>query len=113
MRKLLVPLLTLALLAAAGGHALARPVRSVKVGDDFFVRKGSVPTISVAKGTKLTFRWKGSSLHNVHALRGPRTFKSDFKRSGSYSKILRKPGRYTILCDIHQPDMKLIVKVRR
>jgi plastocyanin len=113
MRKLLVVSLTLALFAAAGGHALARPSKSVRVDDDFFVRKGDPPTISVAKGTRVTFHWRGDSLHNVHARTGPATFKSAFKRSGSYSKVLRKPGKYVIFCDIHSPDMKITIKVRR
>ena len=111
MRKLLALSLTLALVAAAGGQALARPAKSVRVDDDVFVREGRPATIHVAKGTRVTFRWRGSSLHNVHARTGPATFKSDFKRSGSYSKILRKRGKYVIFCDIHSPDMKLTIKV--
>ena len=111
MRKLLALSLTVALFAAAGGHALARPTRSVKVGDNFFVRKGTPPTITVARGTRVTFRWRGSSLHNVHARRGPVTFRSALKRSGTFSKILRKRGKYVIFCDIHSPDMKLTIKV--
>ena len=111
MRKLLALPLIVALFAVAGGHALARPVKSVKVGDDYFIRDGAPRTITVAKGTKVTFRWRGSSLHNVHARRGPVTFRSDVKRSGTYSKILRKRGKYVIFCDIHSPDMKLTIKV--
>ncbi|MFL5333749.1 MAG: plastocyanin/azurin family copper-binding protein [Geminicoccaceae bacterium] len=114
MRKLLVPVLVLTLLgvlAAAGSQALARPVRSVKIGDDFFVRQGRPATITVSKGTQVTFRWRGSSLHNVHARKGPVTFKSAFKRSGTFSKILSRRGTYTIFCDIHAPDMKLTIKV--
>jgi plastocyanin len=111
MRKLLALSLTLALFAAAGGHALARPVRSVKVGDNYFIRAGAPRTITVAKGTKVTFRWRGSGVHNVHARKGPVTFRSDLKRSGTYSKILRKRGKYVIFCDVHAPDMKLTIKV--
>jgi plastocyanin len=113
MRKLLVPLLVLALavLAAAGSQALARPLRSVKVGDDFFVRQGRPTTITVSKGTQVTFRWRGSSLHDVHARKGPVTFRSAFRRTGTFSKALSKRGTYTIFCDIHAPDMKLTIKV--
>ena len=111
MRKLLALSLTIAVVAAAGGQALARPTKSVRVDDDFFVRDGKPATIHVAKGTRVTFRWRGSSLHNVHARTGPVTFKSDVKRSGSYAKILRKRGKYVIFCDIHSPDMKLTIKV--
>jgi plastocyanin len=111
MRKLLALSLTLAIVVAAAGQALARPTRSVRVDDDFFVRKGDPATIHVAKGTRVTFRWRGDSLHNVHARTGPAMFKSDLKRSGTYSKILRKRGKYVIFCDIHSPDMKLTIKV--
>jgi plastocyanin len=111
MRKLLALSLTLALFAAAGGQALARPQKSVKVGDDFFVRDSGSPRITVKKGTRVTFRWRGSSLHNVHAVSGPRRFASDFKRKGTFSKILSRKGTYKLVCDIHQPDMKLTIRV--
>jgi plastocyanin len=111
MRKLLVLSLTAALLAVAGGHALARPVKSVKVGDDFFVRDGRPPTITVARGTQVVFHWRGSSVHDVHARKGPVTFKSSFRRSGTFAKVLSRRGTYTIFCDIHAPDMKLTIKV--
>jgi plastocyanin len=112
MRKLLVPTLALALLAAAGGQAVARPAKSVKVGDDYFVRKGRPATVTVAKGTKVTFRWRGSSLHNVHARTGPVTFRSDFKRTGTFSKVLKRRGTYKVYCDIHAPDMRITIRVR-
>src|SRR3954451_11220630 len=112
MRKLLALSLTLALFAAVGGQALARPQKSVKVGDNFFVRDSGSPKITVKKGTRVTFRWKGSSLHNVHVISGPRKFKSDYKRKGTFSKILGKKGTYKIVCDIHQPDMKLTIRVK-
>jgi plastocyanin len=112
MRKLSALILALALLAVAGNQAIARPQKSVKVGDDYFVRDGGSPKLTVAKGTKVTFRWKGKSLHNVHVVSGPRTFTSAYKRTGTFAKILRKRGTYRIVCDIHQPEMKLTIKVR-
>jgi plastocyanin len=111
MRTLLAFSLTLALVAAAGGQAIARPQKSVKVGDDYFVRDSGSPRITVKKGTRVRFRWRGSSLHNVHVLSGPRKFASDYKRKGTFSKILSRKGTYKIVCDIHQPDMKLTIKV--
>jgi plastocyanin len=111
MRKLLALSVTLALFAAAGGQALGRTTKSVKVGDNYFVRKGSPPTVTVAKGTRVTWRWRDSGLHNVHARTGPVTFKSDLKRSGTFSKVLRKRGKYVIFCDIHSPNMKMILRV--
>ena len=64
MRKLLVAVLIAAASAVLAVPALAA-TRSVKVADDYFVRKGSVPTVTVSKGTKVTWRWAGRDMHNV------------------------------------------------
>jgi plastocyanin len=112
MRKLLV-----AMLIAAASAVLALPAlaatRSVKVADDYFVRKGSAPTVTVSKGTKVTWRWAGRDMHNVAVTRGPVKFRSSFKTSGTYSKIVRSTGTYTIVCTIHQPDMRMKLRVTR
>jgi len=112
MRKLIVTMLIAAASAILATQALAA-TRSVKIGDDYFVRKGSVPTVTVKKGTKVTWRWSGKQTHNVAVTRGPVKFRSSFKRSGTYSKTLRRAGTYTIVCTIHQPDMKMKLRVTR
>jgi len=75
MRKLLVAVLIAAAFAVLAVPALAA-TRSVKLGDDYFVRKGSVPTVTVKKGTKVTWRWSGKDMHNVAVTRGPAKFRS-------------------------------------
>ena len=112
MRKLLVASLIAALSAVLATQALAAS-RSVKVGDNFFVRKGSVPTVTVKKGSTVTWRWAGRELHNVAVTKGPAKFRSSYKSSGSYSKRLTRTGTYTIVCSIHQPDMKMKLRVTR
>jgi plastocyanin len=112
MRKPLAFTAVLCAALAVAVPAAARPQRSIAVGDDFFVRDGSPVTVTVAKGTRVTWRWRGESLHNVHARTGPSTFRSSYKRSGTYAKILGKRGTYAIYCDIHQPDMRLTIKVK-
>ena len=112
MRKLLVVMSIAALSAVLAVPALAA-TRTVKVGDDYFVRKGSVPTVTVTKGTKVTWRWAGRDMHNVAVTRGPVKFRSSFKTSGTYSKTVRTTGLYTIVCTIHQPDMKMKLRVTR
>ena len=112
MRKLLAALLVTALSAVLATQALAA-TRTVKVGDDYFVRKGSVPTVTVTKGTKVTWRWAGKDMHNVAVTKGPVKFRSSFKSSGTYSKTVRTAGSYTIVCTIHQPDMKMKLRVTR
>ena len=112
MRKLLVALVIVAASAVLATQALAA-TRSVKVGDDYFVRKGSPPTVTVRKGTKVTWRWTGRQLHNVAVTRGPVKFRSSLKSSGTFSKTLRRAGTYTIVCSIHQPDMTMKLRVTR
>ena len=112
MRKLLVAMLVAAVPAVLAAQALAA-TRSVKVGDDYFVRKGSVPTVTVKKGTKVTWRWRGHDTHNLAVTKGPARFQSSFKSSGTFSKRMRKVGTYTIVCTIHQPGMKMKLRVTR
>ena len=112
MRKLLVAVLIAAASAVLATQALAA-TRSVKVGDDFFVRKGSVPTVTVKKGSTVTWRWAGKDMHNVAVTKGPTKFRSSYKTSGSFSKRLTRTGTYTIVCSIHQPDMKMKLRVTR
>ena len=82
MRKLIVAMLIAAASAVLATQALAA-TRSVKIGDDYFVRKGSVATVTVKKGTKVTWRWTGKNLHNVTVKKGPAKFRSSYKSSGS------------------------------
>jgi plastocyanin len=108
MRKLPIALI-LTLVAAA--PAAAAP-RTVNVGDDWFVRDGSPPTVTVSKGKRVRWRWVGRDLHNVVVQSGPRRFQSPLKRSGTYRKKMRKRGTYRIVCSIHQPDMRMTLVVR-
>jgi plastocyanin len=112
MRKLLVALLIAAASAVLATQALAA-TRSVKVGDDYFVRKGSIPTVTVKKGTKVTWRFAGKELHNVAVTKGPAKFHSSYKDSGTYSKRVTRTGTYRIVCSIHQPDMTMKLRVTR
>jgi plastocyanin len=108
MRTLPIALI-LFLLAAA--PAVAK-TRNVKVGDDYFVRAGSPPTVTVSKGTTVKWNWRGSRQHNVTVQSGPRHFQSALKRSGSFKRTLRVRGTYRIVCSIHAPDMAMKLVVR-
>jgi plastocyanin len=111
MRKLFVLMLVAAVSAGLVSQALAAG-RSVKIGDDYFVRKGSTPTITVPKGTRVTWRWTGKDLHNIAVTKGPTKFRSSYRSSGSYSKTVRRAGTYTIVCTIHT-GMKMKLRVTR
>ncbi|HKG65953.1 MAG TPA: plastocyanin/azurin family copper-binding protein [Solirubrobacteraceae bacterium] len=112
MRKLLV-LFAIAVASAALAVPALAATRSVKVGDDYFVRKGSIPTVTVKKGTKVTWRFAGKDMHNVAVTKGPAKFRSSYKDSGTYSKRVTRTGTYTIVCSIHQPDMTMKLRVTR
>ena len=92
--------------------ASAPSATRVKIGDNYFVRPSGVPTVTVSKGTRVRWVWRGENLHNVKAVRGPARFGSDTMRSGSYVKRMRKRGTYTIICTVHggrDQKMKLVV----
>ena len=107
----ILPLALILALAAAAPAAGA--TRNIKIGDDYYVRAGSPPTVKVKKGTKVKWNWTGRRSHNVVVQRGPASFQSALKRTGSYKRKLRKRGRYRIVCSIHAPDMAMTLKVRR
>ena len=112
MRK---PLVLVSVVAAGLPAVFASSAPSatrVKVGDNYFVRPSGVPTVSVSKGTRVKWVWRGDSRHNVKVVRGPVKFGSSTMSSGTYSKRLRKRGTYTIICTVHGADdqrMKLVV----
>jgi plastocyanin len=111
MRKLSVVLIAACALLVLAATALA--AKSVKVGDDYYVRASGVPKVTVSKGTTVRWRFAGDNPHTVTVSKGPAKFNSGVKSSGTYSKKLRKRGTYTIYCTIHgasDQKMKLVVK---
>ena len=112
MRKPLVVLLAAGVLAALSTTALAAGA-SVKVGDNYYVRSSGVPTVTVTKGSSVTWRFRGSAPHNVVVKSGPVKFRSPSKSSGSYRRTFTRRGTYVLYCTIHGlKDMSLTVKVR-
>ena len=68
--------------------------------------------MNVDKGTKVRWVWRGKSVHNVKVTKGPATFGSPTKSSGTFSKRLKKAGTYTLVCTVHgakDQSMKLVV----
>jgi plastocyanin len=109
MRPLPIALVLALVLAAPAAAA----TKNVKIGDDYFVKSGNPPTVSVKKGTTVKWNWRGSRQHNVVVQSGPRNFQSALKRSGSYSKKLKRAGTYKIICSIHAPDMAMTLRVKK
>ena len=111
MKKLLVPLLVIAVVAAIAIPAWA-VTKTVRVGDDYYVRDGRTPTVTVKRNTLVRWRWVGRAPHDVRVLRGPVRFRSAVKTSGTYSKRMRRRGTYTIYCTVHGVrDMSMKLRV--
>jgi plastocyanin len=110
MRKLPVAVLVTALAGVPAAGALAA-TRTVKVGDNYFIKARTTPTITVRTGTKVTFRWAGQVVHNVRAYRGPVKFHSRFMSRGTYSRTLTRTGTYRLRCDVHPKQMRMTIRV--
>jgi plastocyanin len=112
MRKLILIALVMGCLGVMASVAMAA-TRSVKVGDDYYVRAGGVPTVTVSKGTTVKWRFRGSNPHSVTVSKGPRKFDSGVRTGGTFKKKLTRAGTYTIYCTVHgasNQKMKLKVK---
>ena len=106
----------LSLLAALGvTAAVAIPAfagtKTVKVGDNFFVRPSNNATVTVSKGTTVKWHFTGQVGHNVTVTKGPQKFHSGAKQSGTYSHKVTKAGTYKIVCTFH-PGMQMTLKVK-
>jgi plastocyanin len=113
-KPIVAALSALALSGIAGvlaTDAFAGAAKTVKVGDNYFVRQGGA-TVSVRRGTTVTWRWTGSAPHNITVRRGPARFHSRTQTRGSYSRRLIKPGLYSIYCTVHGPAMSMRIRVR-
>jgi plastocyanin len=112
LRKLLVLALVGAMFAIAATQAFGAS-RSIRVGDNYFVRSSGVPTVTVKKGTTVRWRFVGHNLHTVVVSSGPAKFRSSARSKGTFSKKLTRKGTYRIYCSIHgrgDQSMKLVVK---
>ena len=99
--------LTAVLVGVSAVSALASSGKTVKVGDNYYGPK----TLTVGKGTKVTWNWVGVLKHNVVVHTGPSAFSSRTQVRGSYSHTFTKKGTYDLVCTIH-PSMKMTVVVR-
>jgi plastocyanin len=114
MRKLVAIGVLIAVAGAVVVGTALGATKTVRVGDNYFVRPSGVPGVTVKRNTVVVWRWVGDSPHNVTVSRGPVKFRSSTKRSGTYRKRMRRTGRYTIICKVHgSRDQKMILRVTR
>lgn len=105
LRSIIV--LTAVLVGAFAVSALASSGKTVNVGDNYYGPK----TLTVGKGTKVTWKWVGVLKHNVVVHTGPSAFSSKTQVRGSYSHTFTKKGTYQLVCTIHK-SMKMTVVVK-
>jgi plastocyanin len=112
MKKLIAVALAAGCLGILASVAMAA-TRSIKVGDNYYVRPHGVPTVTVSKGSKVKWRFGTGTPHTVTVKSGPAKFNSGVKTSGTFTKKLTKRGTYVVYCTIHgfrDQRMKLVVK---
>jgi plastocyanin len=109
MRKLIVIAISACTLVVLAATAMAA-TKSVKVGDNYYVRPSGVPKVTVSKGTTVRFNFRGADApHTVTRLSGPR-FKTC---TDTCRRKMRRRGTYRLYCDIHgrrDQSMRLVVK---
>lgn len=110
MKKLFV--LTAAVIASA---ALAAPAlaatKTVNIYDDYFVRKGSEPTVTIHKGDTVKWVWHGRHKHQVFQIGGPGHFHSPpHTGHGTFKHKFTVRGLYEFVSPYDGAKMKLKVK---
>ena len=106
MKRLAAATLLIFGLALPAGAATT--TKRVSVRDDVFVPS----SLTVNRGTRVKWIWKGDAPHDVVVQSGPQDFRSDLMEEGRFARTLRKRGTYRLLCSIHAPDMKMTIIVR-
>jgi plastocyanin len=114
MKRLIALLVAVAVAAVA---VVAVPAfaatKTVKVGPGVSFGPKS---LSIRSGDKVRFRWTGGLPHDVVITKGPGIHRrkkiSGVRTSGTVSKTFRTKGTYSILCQVHAPNMKMTIKVR-
>jgi hypothetical protein len=87
---------------------LRRDIRSTWVGDYAF----GAQRVSLRRGAKFTWRFRGGVEHDVTLATGPAGFASPSMRAGSYTYRFTRPGTYRLFCSLHPARMTQVVTVR-
>jgi plastocyanin len=105
LRSIIV--LTAVLVGVFAVSALASSSKTVRVGDNYYGPK----SLTVGRGTKVTWKWVGVLKHNVVVRTGPSSFNSRTQVRGTFSHTFTRKGTYQLVCTVH-PKMKMTVVVR-
>jgi plastocyanin len=104
-----------ALMCAAPAGAGGPQRKSVEVADNYYLPA----KLTVNKDSVVTWKWPDDVAIDVHdvklktAPKGVRKWHSDPASSGyRYKRTFRKPGKYFIVCTLHE-EMTMRITVRR
>ena len=110
-----------AVLALAGAAFVAAPAtaaapkpKTVKIADNYYLPAKT----TIKPGTRVVWRWpsEAGDVHDVKlksAPKGVRKFHSQpASASYSFKRTLEKPGRYKIVCTLHE-EMRMTITVHR
>jgi plastocyanin len=109
-----------AVLVAAGvalvGAAPAQAGKTVRIYDNYFLKD----ELTVNRGAVVTWRWPGADeagdVHDVKLKSGPKGVKKFQSEAAAtdytYRRRLKVPGRYRIVCTLHE-EMTMKIRVRR
>jgi plastocyanin len=106
-RLRLLAALIVVLTGVSAVTALASSGKTVKVADSYYGPK----TLTVGRGTRVTWKWTGVLKHNVVVHTGPSFFSSRTQVRGTFTHVFTKKGTYALVCTVH-PKMKMTVVVR-
>ena len=85
MRRPLALLTVAATAAAVVAVPALAATKSVKVGDNYFVRSSGVPTVTIKKNDTVKWNFAGKKPHNVTVKSGPVKFSSKTMTSGTFN----------------------------
>jgi plastocyanin len=88
----------------------------VRIGDNFFVKD----RLTVPSGTTVVWKWpaagESGDVHDVKLESGPRGVKKFHSEAAStdftFRRKLRRPGRYRVVCTLHE-EMRMTIRVKR
>jgi plastocyanin len=114
VRRAALLLAGVALLLSAAPAQAAR--KTVRIYDNYFL----ADSLRVKRDTVVVWRWPGADeagdVHDVKLKSGPRGVKKFHSEAAAtdftFRRKLKKPGRYRIVCTLHE-EMKMQIRVRR
>jgi plastocyanin len=116
VRIVLVLVAGVALLGAAPAQAARPKGKTVRIYDNYFLRDN----LTVKRNTVITWRWPGfdeaGDVHDVKLKsrpKGAKRFHSEAAATDyTFKRKLTVPGRYRIVCTLHE-EMTMKIRVRR